>query len=245
MSYINSALKKVQKERDSRYVPYDDIISASPDRGSRKVSKRVFFVLAGAIILSATLAASAYFIPRMTAKPVKNTVAAAPAGAAKVTEKAAPQSAAPGAIVPAALATAADQERIAKAAKLYQEALTAHREKREEYAENFYRAALSLDPQNVSALNNLGVLYMGKKRHEEAMELFIKALAAKEDYVDPYYNLASLYSQLGNVDASLWYLERAVQIDNRVREWAKHDTDFEKYRSMTAFKKITEELVKR
>ena len=87
MSYINSALKRVQKERDSRYVPYDDIISASPDRGGRKVRQRVFFVLAGAVILFATLAASAYFIPRMTAKPVKNTVAAAHPVAAKVAEK--------------------------------------------------------------------------------------------------------------------------------------------------------------
>ena len=245
MSYINSALKRVQKERDSRYVPYDDIISASPDRGSRKVSKRFFVFLAGAVILFAALAASAYFIPRMTAKPVKNTVAAAHPVAAKVAEKGAPQSAAQGVIAPAASTLTAEQERIAKAAKLYHEALTAHREKREEYAENFYRATLSLDPQNISALNNLGVLYMGKKRHEEAMELFIKALAAKEDYVDPYYNLACLYSQLGNVSASLWYLERAVKIDDSVREWAKHDTDFEKFRDLPAFKKITEELVQR
>jgi tetratricopeptide (TPR) repeat protein len=88
------------------------------------------------------------------------------------------------------------------------------------------------------------VLYMTQKRPEAAMELFVKAMAIQDGYVDPYYNLACLYSQSGNVRASLSYLERAVKIDGQVRKWAKQDNDFKKMQSLPEFHKITEELVK-
>jgi tetratricopeptide (TPR) repeat protein len=85
---------------------------------------------------------------------------------------------------------------------------------------------------------------MTQKRSEEAMELFVKALTIQDAYVDPYYNLACLYSQMGNVRASLSYLERAAKIDGQARKWAKQDNDFKKMRSLPEFNKITEELVK-
>jgi tetratricopeptide (TPR) repeat protein len=229
MSYINNALRKVQKERDNRYGPYGDIIS-SPQKRPEPARRRFFLVYAAAgiaLIIISSLIAYSY---RDAAKGQIKSAAAVPRAAAS-----APQTAV------SAKPQGGDEWRLLRAAQLYEEALAAQRGKRWEEAGSFYRQALTFDPRHINSLNNLGVLSMSQGRHEDAVELFVKAIAAKEDYVDPYYNLACLYSQTGNVKASLVYLARAIKIDGKVREWAHSDADFKKMRLLPEFKKITEE----
>jgi tetratricopeptide (TPR) repeat protein len=232
MSYINSALKKVQKEKDGRYAPYGGVIVATGDKKSPARKRRTAFFSLGAVSIAAILSGLGWLFypganreikPARSAPPL-TTVASLPAPTVAVPVK--------------------DLAGLEKADRLYEEALVAQRGKRWEEAESFYRQVLALAPRHLHALNNLGVLYMRKNRPDEAIELFIKAVAAKEDYVDPYYNLACLYSQLGNGDAALHYLGKAIKVDGSVREWAKKDTDFKKMHSLPAFKKITEELIK-
>lgn len=232
MSYINSALKKVQKEKDGRYVPYGDVIMAPGDKKGPAKKWRASFFLVGAVSMAAILSVPVWLFYQATTSEVKHARNFPPV--TTVAPSPALKTAAPG----------REREGIEKAARLYEEALVAQRGKRWEEAESFYRQVLALDPRHLHALNNLGVLYMRKNRPDEAIELFVKAVAAKEDYVDPYYNLACLYSQLGNLDAGLHYLGRAIKIDGNVREWAKKDTDFKKMHALPAFKKITEELTK-
>ena len=233
MSYINTALKKVQKERDRRYTPYDDIISSSRGKASRAGCRRIFTLPVAAAVFFVLLSVLAYFLYQAASGPVKGALTANPR-ALTVAQKAAVPQAAPE-------EAPASQSR---AAKLYDEALKAQRGKRWKEAEIFYKQALSFEPRHIHALNNLGVYYMSMKRYDEALELFVKAVIAKDDYVDPYYNLACLYAQLDDVNASLGYLERAVKIDGRAREWAKNDADFKKLSALPEFKKITKELQK-
>jgi tetratricopeptide (TPR) repeat protein len=251
MSYINSALRKVQKERDGRYVKYGDFISSCREGSSAARSWRVFaFPVAVAGIL-VVLAVVAWFIYQATNAKVKGSAVASPARAVAVVQHSSGQaspaseqtSTAAGQASPAAAAQE-DEARRVRSAQIYESALAAQRVKRWKEAESLYQQALAFDPRHVKALNNLGVLYMTQKRPEEAMELFVKALAIQDAYVDPYYNLACLYSQMGNVRASLSYLEKAAKIDGQVRQWAKQDNDFKKMRSLPEFNKITEELVK-
>lgn len=233
MSYINAALKKVQKERDRRYAPYEDIISSSRGKASRAGFRRIFTLPVAAAVFFVLLSVPAYFFYRAASGPVKDAATADP-GALTVARK-------------AAVPPAAPEESLAsqsRAAKLYDEALAAQRGKRWKEAEIFYKQALSFEPRHMHSLNNLGVYYMSMKRYDEALELFVKAVAAKDDYVDPYYNLACLYAQLDDVNASLGYLERAIKIDGSAREWAKNDADFKKLSALPEFKKITKELVK-
>jgi tetratricopeptide (TPR) repeat protein len=265
MSYINSALRKVQKERDSRYAAYGDFISSCRKGTAAARTWRVFAFPAAVVVILGMLAVVAWFVYQATHAQVKGSVVVSPPRAAAVAQHSSgPASPATGQTLPAGgpVSPAAEQTspaggqaspaanarddaaRRVRSAQIYEEALAAQRAKRWKEAESLYQQALAFDPRHVKALNNLGVLYMTQKRSEEAMELFVKALAIQDAYVDPYYNLACLYSQLGNVRASLSYLERAAKIDGQVRKWAKQDNDFKKMRSLPEFNKITEELVK-
>lgn len=232
MSYINSALKKVQKEKDDRSVPYGGVVMAPRDKKGTARQWRVFLFSTSVILVLAILSVLCWlFYPAATreAKKTRNLSPATTAAPVKVLAVALPGK---------------DQLNLEKVARLYEEALIAQRGKRWEEAESFYRQVLALEPRHLQSLNNLGVLYMRKNRPNEAIELFVKAVATKEDYVDPYYNLACLYTQLGNMDAGLHYLGKAIKIDGSVREWARKDTDFKKMHALPAFKKITEELIK-
>lgn len=227
MSYINSALKKVQQERDGRSVPHEGAIQAShPDvsPGKRKGAPLYF---GGAIVVVGIVAGLAwFFLPEMIKPKV------VPSALLQIPETS-PVAELPHVTVNHGPATL----------RLYEDALAAQRSQRWDEAETLYKKVIAFDPRNVESLNNLGVIYMGRKRLAEALELFVKAIAAKEDYVDPYYNLACLYAQMHNTKASLSYLQRAVKIDGSARDWAKADLDFKGLRSLPAFKQITEELV--
>jgi tetratricopeptide (TPR) repeat protein len=237
MSYINSALRKVQKERDSRYAVYGDFIAPHRDGVSAARSWRAFALPAAVAGILGILAVAAWFLYQTTTPTVKVSVAVSPPQAIAVAQHLSGQAS-------PASGAGDDSARLVRSAQVYESALAAQRGKRWQEAESLYQQALSFDPRHVQALNNLGVLYMIQKRSDEAMELFFKALAIQDGYVDPYYNLACLYAQLDNVRASLSYLARAAKIDGQVRKWAKQDNDFKKMRSLSEFNKITEELVK-
>ncbi len=232
MSYINTALKKVQKEKEGRYQPYGDVIISSQKK-ARHSGKGLFFVVVviagGMVILGAAFLAYEYF--GMAVKPARTVVSAKPPADVLMQRTAEKASVPP-----------VDQARLAGAAEWYEKALAAQREKRWEEAEHFYQQALSLNPLHGQALNNLGVLSMSRHRYAEATELFIRALAAQDHYVDPYYNLACLYAQMSNTDASLGYLQKAVTLDGRARAWAKQDAEFAKMKLLPSFKKITDEM---
>ncbi|MDP2268036.1 MAG: tetratricopeptide repeat protein [Deltaproteobacteria bacterium] len=247
MSYINSALRKVQQERDSRYAKYGDFISSHREGrrdgfAAARSWRALAFPAAGAVILG-ILAVAAWFLYSAATATVKGSVVESPRTVAVAQHLPGQASPAAGQLLPSAVA-GDDPARRDRSVQVYESALAAQRGKQWKEAESLYQQALSFDPRHVQALNNLGVLYMTQKRSEEAMELFIKAMAIQDGYVDPYYNLACLYSQLGKVRASLSYLERAIRIDGQVRKWAKQDNDFKKMRSLPEFNKITEELVK-
>lgn len=123
---------------------------------------------------------------------------------------------------------------------LYWEALAAQRDKKAAVAEQLYRRILTLDAQHIQTMNNLGVLYMGQGRQEQAIALFSKAIAIKKDYVDPYYNLACLYAQRKDAAKSIAYLKSAIAIDRAVVDWARTDIDMRNIIHLDAFKKLME-----
>jgi Flp pilus assembly protein TadD len=123
---------------------------------------------------------------------------------------------------------------------LYQKALAAQRNKKTAEAERLYHRILALDTQHAGAMNNLGVLYMSRGRHDQALTLFKKAIAVRKDYVDPYYNLACLYAQRQDKASSIAYLKSAVAINRAAIDWARTDKDLKPIREMDDFKKLME-----
>ena len=232
MSYINSALRKAQRERDrSRSASYSDF-HALPGNNRRRGQKWKALALS---------LAAAVFIALLSFIGLDRYLTGAGRGAASKVSQAVPLQPMAGIQAPAGRG---EGGWFPGAAELYGKAIKAQRDGREGEAESLYKQALSFDPQHVHALNNLGVIYMKEKRYAQAIELFVKAIAAKSDYADPYYNLACLYSQQKNVQAGLLYLEQAVEIDGAARKWATADADFRNLRTLPEFKKITAELVR-
>ncbi|RZB30265.1 MAG: hypothetical protein SRB1_02545 [Desulfobacteraceae bacterium Eth-SRB1] len=255
MSYINDALKKVQKEKDSLYRHYGNIISDPVYRRTRHGKK--WMITAGVIVLI-LLALPIFILLRYNAfsgtgnssmdviqekekdeHRTSNIERPTPAvlapgrGRSNVQHSPCSRPVAAGRILN-------EKEKLEDVKNLYSKALNYQQNGNPAMAEKVYRKILVRDPGFVMGLNNLGVICMDRKRNKEAADMFSKAIDLKADYVDPYYNLACLYSMSGNISKSLYYLKMAVSINNSVKNWAKNDKDLEGLRRSETYKKIME-----
>ena len=86
---------------------------------------------------------------------------------------------------------------------LYAQALRKQRQGDLEEAKSLYKKVINADPRHVSALNNLGVIFMNQKMYEQAVASFKEALHIRRNYVDAHYNLACLYAQKNDTALTL------------------------------------------
>lgn len=86
-----------------------------------------------------------------------------------------------------------------------------------EKAETEYKKALDLDPQNATALNNLGLLHHQKKEYAKAIGFFMKAIAVKEK--DTY---------LLNLANSLVFLEKYTEAEENYKKCLSLNPENEK-----------------
>ena len=220
MSTINEALKKAQKQRDSRHKGYSGSLSAR-GRGMGSLFGRS--VLWGSLILMAIFLAFGsdswldFWIEKTPETP-------------------APQNRKPPTVRAPKSATDAKES--------YDMARLFHRNGSLGDAGRLYRETLKVDPGYVDALNYLGVIYIREKEYPAAQINFEKAIRLKPGYVDPHYNLACLYAIKGEVRESLAHLRKAVSLDRSVRDWARRDTDLENLRGLPEFEEIIK-IVKR
>ncbi len=268
MSYINDALRKAQRERDGRYERFGDIIAPCLERPGqpRKRSLAICAAITLLVLIPAGLLLTVYVLhqPPPVKKGTPVPVVAGPPAALQSATPQAEGATAMGEAVPAGKAPAGRQAEKAavqtggkpvpsvaaaspggtpvprEAEVRYKEALSAQRRGDFKGAEALYQRVLVLDPGHVRALNNLGVIYLGQKKRERAIDLFSKAIVLKKEYVDPYYNLACLYAQTNEIDESLWYLKVAMSINGDVKNWVEKDADMKNVLDSPAFKKIME-----
>ncbi len=121
---------------------------------------------------------------------------------------------------------------------LYSQALALQKEGRLQDAKKLYEGALERSPHLVSAMNNLGAIYIKEKNYDVARKLFEKAIQTEPGYVDPYYNLACLHALQNDVGRSLAYLKKATSVNEAVRQWAKTDEDLRSLRGHSEYEKI-------
>jgi tetratricopeptide (TPR) repeat protein len=121
---------------------------------------------------------------------------------------------------------------------LYQQALALQKKGRFQEAKELYEAALERSPHLVSALNNLGAIYIKEKNLAAARGVLQKAIRTDSSYVDPYYNLACLHALQKDVGRSLFYLKKAISVDKAARKWAKTDEDLKNLRGHVEYEKI-------
>jgi|GEM_PF-2583064 len=107
---------------------------------------------------------------------------------------------------------------------------------RYEEAEKEYREAIRLNPNFAEAHNNLGVLLQNLKRYEEAEKEYREAIRINPNYADAHYNLACLYSVKNDLKKAIDWLKKAIEIDEKYKEMAKEDKDFENIKDGKDFK---------
>jgi len=241
MSYINDALRRLQKEKGSPYEAYKNIVSASgkkPPRYSKLLSLIgiliAFCFAAVSIVLlyglddkKPRVMPQAVILPQVPlavekGRPGKNDtqwLKKQPAPANFITKQAR-----------------------ADAQVIYAQALQKQREGKLVAAKNLYEKVIKIDRKNVRALNNLGVIYMGRKDYKRAVKYFNEALNIKNKYVDAHYNLACLYAQKKDTTQSLFYLKNAIEFNPEARQWAKSDGDLKVLQELPEFKSLIEKV---
>ena len=243
MSYINDALRKAQKDKQSRYAAYGNIVSASGKKLDRP--RKWFSIMGISIVFLAGIIVLLYWpndkkIPVtapvqksavmnvVSTKPqiVKGTIADKKNKAGLKKETASPE---------IKVKPGNTDSRI-----IYEQALQRQHEGKLKEAKKLYKKVVKLNPRNVQALNNLGVIYMSRKTYKWAIIRFNDAIKIKHDYTDAHYNLACLYAQKNDVSRSLLYLKNAIRYNPEAIKWAKDDGDLKALADLPEFKKLLE-----
>lgn len=239
MSYINDALRRLQKEKGSPYEAYKHIVSASgkkPQRYSKWLSLigiLIVFCFAAVMIVllhglddkKARVAPQAVLLPQ--APQVVEKIKPGKSDTQRFKKQPAPAN------------FITKQER-GDAKIFYAQALQKQREGKLAQAKNLYEKVIKIDRKNLRALNNLGVIYMGQKDYKRAIKYFNGALNIENKYVDAHYNLACLYAQKKDTAQSLFYLKNAIEFNPEARQWAKSDGDLKALHGLPEFISLME-----
>jgi Flp pilus assembly protein TadD len=212
MSYINEALKKAQREKDALATRYSSFLAGRREKRRASRGRRIWRVSLAVILILLAFGLYSWLDSRGP-----DTTSAS--------KMAMPQA-------------ASKQEAAVDAKEFYDRARQFHKSGRSREARSFYRRALALDPQNVRAVNNIGVTFLQERNFTEARRSFEDAVRLEPDYIDPYYNLACLYAIQGDTKRGLDYLRRAVSLDGSVRQWALDDSDLMALRALPEFEEI-------
>ena len=209
MSYINEALKKAQREKDALAAKYSGFLAARKERGKGLRRRPLLWTSVIVVLILLAFALHSWLDSRG-----QETTSASKVVSQRDTSK---------------------QEALLDAKDLYDRARRFQKSGRLREARRFYQKALTLDPQNIHAVNNIGVTYLQERNFTEARKSFEDAMRLQPDYVDPYYNLACLYAIQGDTKKGLDYLRKAVSLDASVRQWARNDNDLRRLRALPEF----------
>ena len=215
MSYIHEALKKAQKEKDTRRGEYNWVLSTNKKRPRIQTGRIIRVACLGLIILFLAFGAYSWLNPKTpaTTKVIDHK---------RERPKPPPR-----------------KKPVIDPRKIYDRARALHMAGRLADARRLYLETIKVNPDYIDALNNLGVIYIYDKNYPAASSVLERATRLKPRNVDPFYNLACLYAIKGEQDQSLAYLRKAISIHQPAGGWARKDTDLKSLWELPAFQKIT------
>lgn len=105
-------------------------------------------------------------------------------------------------------------------------------------AEEYYKAALSLQPHYPEAIQNLSRLYSETGKYHEALSLLKQMIDIQPDNPDVYYNIACIHAKLNNVRESIDWLKKAI--DKGFSKWdlLQSDTDLDAIRNSEGYQDL-------
>ena len=80
-------------------------------------------------------------------------------------------------------------------------------------AEILYKKVLDINPKNLSACNNLGIIFNNLNNIKDAEKYYLKAIKINPNYADANYNIAGLYKSTGKIHDSIKYYEKTILIN--------------------------------
>ena len=80
-------------------------------------------------------------------------------------------------------------------------------------AEKLFREAVAADPENVSALSGLGEVLLEKDSVDEALEVLVKAVALNDTYTPAVANMAFALARQGKADEAKSRFDEAVELN--------------------------------
>ena len=96
--------------------------------------------------------------------------------------------------------------------QILQQAVNAHQNRKLEEAERLYYSILELQPENLDANNNLGVLLDDLGKLEQAEKYCKKTIELKVDFAEAYNNLANILSKLNRFDEATASYKKAIEL---------------------------------
>ena len=80
----------------------------------------------------------------------------------------------------------------------------------ESEVEELLKRAIYLNPNFGDAYSNLGCFYHSKKRYNEAIEFYGKALEIFPNHPEANFSIGNAYRDIGKIEMALIHLEKAV-----------------------------------
>lgn len=112
-----------------------------------------------------------------------------------------------------ALDIAVETPRDAEAARLFSEAVAAHRAGALDVARPLYERVLALVPGDADALNNLGVILSGQREFDRALELLRRGAAAAPRNAGIWNNIGAALREQGKSEEAISAFRQALSID--------------------------------
>ena len=101
-----------------------------------------------------------------------------------------------------------------------------------------YERALEIKPDKDQAWYNRGIALGNLDRLEEEIASYERALKIKPDKDEAWYNKACAYALQDQTDLALQNLEKAIILNQKNRNMAKEDSDFDSIRQDSRFQKL-------
>lgn len=119
-----------------------------------------------------------------------------------------------------------------------------------------YQKALEIKPDYHMSLDNMGFAYNKLGKYDKAIKCHEEALSLKPDCYNAFYNLSCIHflkygksvkkdpanPSEDDLKKALEFLKKAVEGDEKFRELAKTDKDFEVIRDNPRFKEIVGDI---
>ena len=114
--------------------------------------------------------------------------------------------------------------------------------RKEEYAPAIaaFQKTLEMSPDAVGAYINLATAYLKQDLPDSAIELCEAAIQISPDVAHLHYNLACAYALKKEDQKSIDSLQRAVELDGRMRVLAREEEAFDRLRSHPIFSAVLE-----